>query len=161
MVGRSFEKLASGRAQLLGVGEPPANELVRIGLFERVENRIGAEGANVGPDLSDLRGKTPEALLVDILDPSAAIDGRYLNYLVTLQNGKVATGLIAAETASSITLLRGEGQSDVILRQDIEPGGIVSTGQSLMPDGLEKQITLQEMADLLTFLRDWRKLEGR
>jgi putative heme-binding domain-containing protein len=66
----------------------------------------------------------------------------------------VLTGIIAAETGSSITLKRAENQTDVVLRQDIED--IQSTGVSLMPEGLEKAISIGEMADLLTFLKHWR-----
>ena len=58
----------------------------------------------VGPDLSDTRTKTLDALLVDILDPNAAIDANFINYVVSLNNGKVLSGLLAVETASSITL---------------------------------------------------------
>ena len=68
------------------------------------------------------------------------------------------TGLLTAESASSLTLLRAEKQSDVVLRKDIDE--IASTGVSLMPDGLEKAISVQEMADLLAFLKNWRYLDG-
>jgi hypothetical protein len=68
------------------------------------------------------------------------------------------TGLLTAESASSITLLRAEKQSDVVLRKDIDE--IASTGISLMPEGLEKEINVQAMADLLRFLKDWRYLDG-
>jgi putative membrane-bound dehydrogenase-like protein len=124
-------------------------------------HQLGGIGVQVGPNLADIRSRAPEALLVDILDPSAAIDGHYVNYLVTLKNGKVLTGIITSETASSITLARADQQTDVILRQDIEPDGLVSTGKSLMPDGLEKSISLQEMADLMAFLKNWPEVEAR
>jgi putative heme-binding domain-containing protein len=69
------------------------------------------------------------------------------------------SGLIAAESASSLTLKRAEGQTDVILRQDIDE--IRSSGTSLMPEGLEKNITIDEMTDLLSFLKNWRYEGGR
>ena len=55
-------------------------------------------------------------------------------------------------------LRRAEGQSDTVLRQDIDE--IQSSGVSLMPDGLEKAITVAEMADLLLFLKNWCYLDG-
>ena len=55
---------------------------------------------------------------------------------------------------ASVTLRRAENQTETVLRQDIEE--IQSTGVSLMPEGLEKTITIEEMADLLTFLKNWR-----
>jgi putative membrane-bound dehydrogenase-like protein len=122
-------------------------------------HRVAGIGTQVGPEISDTLGKTPETILNDILDPNAAIDSNYINYTVTTHGGKVLTGIIAAETGSSITLRRAENQTDVVLRQDIE--SIESTGVSLMPEGLEKTITVEEMADLLTFLKNWRYRELR
>src|SRR5439155_18716552 len=99
-------------------------------------HRIAGVGIQVGPDISDTRVKTPEALLTDILNPNQAIDNNYVNYTITTKNGRSLTGIIVAETASSVTLRRAENQSDVVLRQDIDE--VVSSGVSLMPEGLEK-----------------------
>jgi putative heme-binding domain-containing protein len=119
---------------------------------------VAGVGIDVGPDIADTRVKTPEALLTDILNPNAAIDSNYINYTVTTKNGRSLTGIIAAETASSVTLRRAENQADVVLRQDIDE--IVSSGVSLMPEGLEKTVSVEEMADLLNFLKNWRYLDG-
>lgn len=121
-------------------------------------HQIAGIGIRVGPDISDTRVKTREALLADILNPNQAIDNNYVNYIVSTKSGKILSGMIAVETASSITLQRAENQTDVVLRQDIEE--IQSTGVSLMPDGLEKNISVEEMADLLAFLKNWRYLDG-
>jgi putative membrane-bound dehydrogenase-like protein len=115
---------------------------------------IAGMGIAVGPDIGDTRVKTREALLVDILDPNAAIDSNYVSYTITTKRGKVLTGLIASESASSITLKRAENQTEVMLRQDIEQ--IESSGVSLMPAEMEKTISIEEMADLLNFLKNWR-----
>jgi putative heme-binding domain-containing protein len=122
-------------------------------------HQVAGIGTTVGSDISDTRTKTPEMLLQDILNPNAAIDANYVNYIVTTKSGKEITGIIAAETASSITLRRAENQTDTVLRQDIEE--IRSTGVSLMPEGLEKTITLEQMADLISFLKNWRYLDGQ
>jgi hypothetical protein len=63
-----------------------------------------------------------------------------------------------SETASSLTLRRGEGQEDVVLRQDIEE--MKSSGVSLMPDGLEKNIPIDAMPDLIAFLKGWRFIDA-
>lgn len=119
-------------------------------------HRVGAVGVHVGPDVSDTLSKAKDVLLTDILDPSRAIDNNYVNYIVKKKDGTVLSGFIAAQTASSLTLRRAEGQEDVVLRQDIEE--MKSSGISLMPEGLEKGITVEEMADLLAFLKNWRDL---
>lgn len=121
-------------------------------------HRMEGFGHVVGPDISDTRTKTAEALLQDILHPNAAIDANYINYLVSTTDGRVLNGLIVAETASSITLRRAENQSDSDLRADIE--SVRSTNQSLMPEGMEKQFTIEQMADLLSYLKNWRYLDG-
>ena len=115
-------------------------------------HRLEDEGVEVGPDLlSALRNKTREQLLIDLLDPSREVDPRYLNYVVTTKKGETLTGLIAAETASSITLRRGEKAEDTILRGQIDE--IQATSKSLMPEGLEMQLSKQNLADLIADLR--------
>jgi len=121
-------------------------------------HRVAGVGVQVGPDISDTLSKTPAALLVDILDPNAANDSNYVSYTVSTRSGKVLTGMIAAETASSVTLKRAEGETDVLLRQDIED--LVSSGMSLMPEGVEKTVSVADMADLVSFLKGWRYREG-
>jgi putative membrane-bound dehydrogenase-like protein len=114
-------------------------------------HRLEGVGTEVGPDLlSALRTKTPESLLVDILDPSREVDPRYLEYVVTTTAGRVVTGMIAAETASSLTLRRAEKAEDTMLRGQIE--SIQATARSLMPDGLEMQLSRQDLADLVAYL---------
>jgi putative heme-binding domain-containing protein len=121
-------------------------------------HRVAGLGVDVGADISDTRGKVREALLNDILNPNAAIDSNYIEYTVTLKNGRTVSGIIATETAGSVTLKRAENQTDTVLRQDI--GEMQSTGRSLMPEGLEKSVSVEEMADLLSFLKNWRYLDG-
>ena len=114
-------------------------------------HRLENVGHQVGADLqAALKTKTPEALLIDILDPSREVDPRFQNYQVVTTKGRTLTGILAAETASSITLKRGEGQEDVLLRSQIEE--ITATGLSLMPDNLEMMLSKQELADLIEYL---------
>ena len=120
-------------------------------------HRVAGVGVAVGPDVSDPYNKSKAMLLGDILDPNGAIDGNFVTYTVATRDGKVLGGLIASETASALTLRRAEGQEDVVLRQDVE--AIRSTGVSLMPEGLEKDVTVDQMADLLAFLKGWRDLD--
>jgi putative membrane-bound dehydrogenase-like protein len=115
-------------------------------------HRLENEGTEVGPDLlSALRNKSRETLLNDILDPSREVDGRYINYQITTKTGRVFTGLIAAETATSVTLRRAEKAEDTILRNQIEE--IQGTAKSVMPDGLEMQLSKQDLADVIGYLQ--------
>ena len=121
-------------------------------------HRVDNLGVNVGPDISDTYNKTPAVLLLSILDPNRAVDNNSFGYTVTTTDGKTLTGLLAAENSSSITLRQPEGKNETILRSDIEE--LRSTGLSLMPVGFEKNITPEQMADLIAFLKHWRILDS-
>ena len=73
--------------------------------------------------------------------------------------GLTATGVIASETGTSITLRQQEGKESTFLRTNIDE--LRSNGVSLMPAGLEKNIPPQDMADLIAFIKNWRYLDGR
>jgi putative membrane-bound dehydrogenase-like protein len=121
-------------------------------------HRVAGMGTEVGPNIADTYNKTPEALLVDMLDPNRAIDSNFVSYVVATKSGQVLTGLIVGETAASITLRRAENQTDTLLRQEIDE--IQSTGQSLMPEGMERELSVQDVADVISFLKNWRYVEG-
>lgn len=121
-------------------------------------HRVGNLGVNVGPDIADSRTKTPDFLLTAILDPNRAIDNNFFGYSIVTEEGKVYTGIITAETAGSITLRQAEGKELTILRSEIDE--LRNTGLSLMPVGFEKNIPPQDMADLVSFLKNWRYLDG-
>ena len=122
-------------------------------------HRVDNVGVNVAPDISDTRTKKPEQLLLDILDPNKAIDANYFAYAVVTKDGKVESGVISAETATSITLKQPEGKVLTLLRTDIDE--LRNTGLSLMPVGVEKNIDQQAMADLIFWLKNWRYLDGK
>ena len=113
-------------------------------------HKIGETGFALGPDLTGSPSSDPSALLANILDPNASVTPKDVQYLVVDGHGRTYSGVIGSETATSLTLRRGEGTEDTILRSQIAE--IASTGLSLMPEGLETKITKPEMADLIAFL---------
>ena len=74
-----------------------------------------------------------------------------MTYITLTDDGRTFTGMIASETGNSITLVEQEKKLRVILRNQLEE--IRSTGKSLMPDGLEKEISHQDFADLISYIR--------
>jgi putative membrane-bound dehydrogenase-like protein len=114
-------------------------------------HRLGDAGHAVGPDLATVANRTPEYLLIAILDPNREVDPRYIEYLAVTKAGRTLTGILASETATSITLRGQEGREETLLRRDVDE--LQTTGKSLMPEGLEKDMSRQDMADLLMFLR--------
>ncbi len=109
------------------------------------------KGHRVGPELSGVVGRAPESLLSDILDPNKNLEPDFITLAAATRRGQVYSGLLAEETATTVKLRRAEGLEDSLLRSEIEQ--LRPTGQSLMPEGLEQNISLQEMADLIAFLR--------
>lgn len=114
-------------------------------------HRLGERGFAVGPNLGPLANKPPEALLEAVLDPNRAVEAPYVNYVAVTTDGRSFTGLVAAETSTAITLRAQQGKDQVLLRTEIDT--LESTGKSLMPEGLERDLTKQQLADVLAFLR--------
>jgi putative heme-binding domain-containing protein len=114
-------------------------------------HRFQGEGTEVGPDLRTVQERTPDQLLEQILDPGREVNPAYINYTVAMTDGRILTGIIAGESATSITLKRAEGATDTILRSQIDE--MISTGLSIMPEGLEKDVTAEQLADIITYIR--------
>jgi putative heme-binding domain-containing protein len=114
-------------------------------------HKVGGVGHEIGPNLAAMKARGPEAILVNVLDPNREVNPQYLNYVVRLADGRTLTGMIAAESATSLSLRRADNQQDTVLRIEIDQ--LKSSGQSLMPEGMERQIDKQQMADLLEYLR--------
>jgi putative membrane-bound dehydrogenase-like protein len=153
------------RLQVLAEYQPclslPANPLHGKQVFIKhcaTCHKIGDVGVDVAPDISDSRTKTADYLLTHILDPNRAIDNNFYSYTVVDTQGLVYTGVMASETALFVTLKQPEGKLVSLARSDVEE--IRNNGVSLMPVGLEKNIPLQEMADLISFIKNWRYLDG-
>jgi len=108
------------------------------------------QGRRVGPDLTSLASKSPEALLVDILDPSRQVTPDAQSYEVVMTNGETVAGLIASESDTRITLRHGGGPDISVARAWVV--SMRASGRSLMPEGLEAGLTIQDFADLLGFL---------
>jgi putative heme-binding domain-containing protein len=143
--------LADYRAALHLKGDPVSGEKV----FEKscmACHQLGSRGHAIGPSLASSTFRDPESLLIHILDPNQYVRPDYVQYVVADRKGRTYAGMIAAETATGITLKREQNQTDTILRKDIEE--IRSTGKSLMPEGLEKELDKQQMANLLAFLAE-------
>ena len=108
------------------------------------------EGGKVGPDLTGMAAHPRSELLVHILDPSRSVEGNFLQYTVATRDGRVLNGLLAGETKTSVELLDAEGKKQTVLREEIED--LASSKKSLMPEGFEKSVPPEGLADLLQFL---------
>jgi putative heme-binding domain-containing protein len=110
----------------------------------------GGTGGKVGPDLTGMAVHPAHELLVHILDPNRSVEGNYRAYTVTTADGRVVTGLLAAESRTAVEIVDAEGKRHAIQRDEIDE--FLPSPNSLMPVGLEKQIGPRGFADLLAFL---------
>jgi putative membrane-bound dehydrogenase-like protein len=113
-------------------------------------HKAGANGFAVGPDLITVKTKGREALLEAILMPHKEVASQFIAYTVNAKDGQTFAGVISHDTASSMTLKLPGGVEKTLQRSEIK--GSSSSGQSLMPEGLETGMTVEDMADLLSFI---------
>jgi putative membrane-bound dehydrogenase-like protein len=113
-------------------------------------HKHGTMGVDVGPPLSDVKVKPPEALLSDILDPNRMFEARWSAYSVETKDGRTLSGLIQSETSDAVVLAMPGGAKETLSRSAIKD--MKSLDRTLMPDGLEAAITKEQMSDLIAFL---------
>ena len=113
-------------------------------------HRFAGMGVQVGPDLVTVQNQPKQALLEDILMPNKTIAQGYESYVVETSGGTL-DGVLGAQTPTTIALRHEQGKEDIIQRKDIKQ--MYVTNLSAMPPDLEKQVDIQQMADLLEFLK--------
>jgi len=118
-------------------------------------HKFNGTGAEVGPDLATLRNRTPGSLLVDILIPSQAIAQMYEAYVVETISGGTLEGVIGEQTSTTITLVHEQGKKDVIPRPEIKQ--MYVSNLSAMPEDLDKEVSPEQMVDLIAYLKLIRK----
>ena len=126
-------------------------------VFERVCSKchtMNGVGKQVGPDLGEVRNRPPELLLADILMPNQSIAQQYESYVVELTSGETIDGVMGPQTPTTITIRREEGKEHVIRRSNIRNFYIADL--SAMPEDVEQQVDVQQMADLLRFIKRGR-----
>ncbi|MBI4623615.1 MAG: HEAT repeat domain-containing protein [Verrucomicrobia bacterium] len=116
---------------------------------------IQGKGGKLGPDLSQVgRFRTPRALLEAIVFPSASIADDFRLFVIADKSGATVVGMIARETADAIYLRTPQLAEVRIVRGDIKSLAALET--SLMPEGLEKMLTPQQLSDLVEYLFERR-----
>jgi len=113
-------------------------------------HKIHGEGQEVGPDLTGNGRSTFAQLLSNTFDPSLVIGTGYQAVNVITTRGQALTGLLVEETPQRIVLKVQGGKVETVARGDVEEYTLSKL--SLMPEGMEKQLTPQEAADLFAFL---------
>jgi len=117
-------------------------------------HRLEGYGSEVGPDLKTVQHQPKQVLLRNILIPSESIAQGYESYVVETFSGGTFDGVMGPQSPAAITLRHENGKEDIIRRQDIR--NMYVTNLSAMPADLEKQVSQQQMADLLQYLKTVR-----
>jgi putative membrane-bound dehydrogenase-like protein len=108
------------------------------------------EGQKIGPDLTGMATHPKAELLVHIMDPSRSVEGNYRMYTVETEDGRVVQGLLSSETKTAIEIIDAQAKPHVVQRNNIST--LTPSNRSLMPDGFEKQLTKDDLVNLLEFL---------
>lgn len=122
-------------------------------LFQKVCatcHRLDEFGSNVGPDLAPLRNRGAAYLLTNILDPNREVDPRYEAYTIVTTDGRTISGLLVSDTTAAATLKQADNKLTTIAKDEIEI--LQATGRSLMPEGLERDLGDQGLADVVAYM---------
>lgn len=119
-------------------------------------HKVGELGKDVGPGLSEIGSKlSSEAMFTAILDPSAGVSHNYETFSVITIDGNIYTGLKISDTMASITIRNAEGIDRTILQDDVDE--VLKTGVSIMPADLQRLLTIQELVDVVAYLKTLKK----
>jgi uncharacterized repeat protein (TIGR03806 family) len=114
-------------------------------------HKAGGAGESVGPDLDRIGSKYDKPALLDqILEPSKKIEPPYVTHLLETKDGRVTSGLLLEKTGQTVVLKDAQGKTIRLGSADVER--IVPQSRSLMPDLLLRDLTAQQVADLLEYL---------
>lgn len=147
----------TGFVPLLTGGDPSRGRTVFFGKKVACSSchAIGREGGLVGPDLTRIGAVRPgRDILESILLPSSTFAQGYENYLVATDEGRLIGGVVARQTAETL-VLRDSGGAETRLRKD-RIQDMTRQATSIMPEGLERALTPDELRDLLAFLQGLR-----
>jgi putative heme-binding domain-containing protein len=142
--------IESIRARLKNAhGDPEAGVVVFRNICGQC-HKIYGEGQEVGPEVT-LNGRgSYDQLLSNVFDPSLVIGPGYQATTVATTDGRVLTGLVVEDSPQQVVLKLQGGKIETIARSAIEESRL--SPLSLMPEGLEGQMTPKELADLFAFL---------
>lgn len=114
-------------------------------------HQVGKQGKELGPKLDGIAKKlSPEQILESILEPSKKIDPKFVSYVIETSEGRVHSGLLVKRDAKAVVLKEPSGKSITVPADQIEQ--LVPQQKSIMPELLLRDLTAEQVADLLAFL---------
>lgn len=123
-------------------------------------HRLNDQGEKIGPELTGIGSRFSRIHIIEsLLDPSRTIAAGFQSQTVAMNDGRVLSGLKVSETADTLVLADNQGKKHSLRKADIEESQ--AHAGSVMPDGLEKTLTVDEFVDLVTFLTSEKQTAGR
>ena len=120
-------------------------------------HKLYGEGGNIGPDITGANRTNLEYLLGNVLTPSAIIQDAYKMHVILTDDGLAISGVLAAENDRHISLrVAGQDEPKVIPKSKIESREVAPV--SMMPDGLLKNLSDEEVVNLIAYLRNLRQV---
>lgn len=108
----------------------------------------------VGPDLLTVIDQPREQILLSILDPSREVNPKYARVQVVTLSGEIISGIVTAESDTSVAMVDSQGKAFTIAREDIDE--LQTSPKSLMPEELHKEITTDQMRHLIAYVTSRR-----
>jgi putative heme-binding domain-containing protein len=145
------EKVVAAMRQLLRTRRGDARR--GQGVFKKLCaecHKIHGEGLDVGPDLTANGRASFEQLLTKVFDPNLLIGTAYQAVTLRTARGRVLTGLLVEDSAARVVVKLQGGKQETVARKNVEE--LTPSKMSLMPEGIEKLLKGQEIADLFAFL---------
>jgi putative heme-binding domain-containing protein len=130
-------------------GDPHRGKLVFNKLCGQC-HKLHGEGQEVGPDITANGRASYDQLLSNVFDPSLVIGASYQARTIRTIDGRIVTGLLAEDSEQRVVLKVQGGKLETIAREEVEATKVSEL--SLMPEGVEKQLQPQEIADLFALL---------
>lgn len=137
------------QAALKAKGDPQRGK----GVFKKscsACHQLEGIGRQIGANLKGIRNRGMASVLLNILDPNREVKPEFLAYTLLTTDGRTVAGMIGSETANDLVIRQLDGTDVEVRRADIEL--LQNSGLSFMPEGLEKTVTIEQMADLLSYL---------
>ena len=156
--GTAREGRDPGREQLVArmktlLSETPGDPNAGVAVFSKLCGQchvLHGQGQEVGPDITGVGRNDFEQLLSNVFDPSLVIGAGYAATTVATKDGRVLTGLLVEDSPEQVTLKLQGGTVEIIPRAEVDEQKVSEV--SLMPEGIEDQLTPFEIADLFAYL---------
>jgi putative heme-binding domain-containing protein len=117
---------------------------------------VNGEGKEVGPNLSEIGSKlSKEALYLSILDPSAGVSFNYETSQIVTAEGQIVVGIVVSDTAESLTLKTADAITRVFPKDEVDEVNRIKI--SLMPADLQRQLTAQDLVNVVEYLTTLKK----